>query len=114
MIEQIRIKGESSYIHLTIDVFNKLREYLTREYVNTGYGWLISSNPTSKVYDSNRWGIYQLSNVIPTYIDNNILLENIGEYNEYLQILLLYDNNLEPELKDSLNKINIDITVIKD
>lgn len=114
MIEQITIKGNPSYINLTIDVFDKLREYLSKQYVNKGYGWLISTRPVKPVFHSQPYGIYQLTNIIPTYIENNLLLENIGEYNEYLQLLSLYNQNLETELKKILNKINIEIISIED
>ena len=114
MIEQLTIKGKHYHIHLKLEAFNKLREYLINEYKDKKYGWLISSYPIKTVYDNNEWGVYQLSNIIPTYIQDNILIENIGEYNDYLQMLSMYNNNLIGELNKIFNQINIEILPIED
>lgn len=111
MIEQITLKGKPSYIYLSTEDFYSLREYLAKQYINKGYGWLLAINPDRyyQCINKNKCGIYQLNNVIPTYINGNIRLEYIGDYNFYLKIIKLYDDKLETILHDILLKVKHEI-----
>ena len=106
MVEKTLIKGNPIYIHVSHDSLNQLRILLQSNYKKKGYGWLISSEPTieDREYGIKR-SIYQLANAIPTYIEDNKLLECVGEYDNYLQTIKLYDENLEAHLEKYLKAL---------
>lgn len=109
MIQQITIKGKQSYIYLSLNAFDKLRKYLEMEYNDKKYGWIFSNKPIL-IKKNSPWGIFNLANVIQTYLPDNIILEIVGEYNEYMQMIKLYNEKLEPVLFEKLQKAHINLT----
>ena len=103
MCYKTNIKGKPYYYYLADRKFNKLKTITNDFFIETGRGLVVSAEPqyNNKPFNLTIGHTYQLANIIPTYTGDYII-EIIGYYNTYLNILLLMDKSFTEYIRQCL------------